>query len=183
MRQMERNRTVWADTEDVERKVGAIQRALSPTQLQVFLMDDVVDYLQMRSRGIFASEGGVGVRGNWRPLADYTQRDRRRKGFPRAHPINYRTGDLHEYITGSSGIPAPLPDGAMMAFPGRGTSNQQAKFQTAQKGMRPNPRKGMRPIPKRPVIGLARMDGDRITSMLEAHIKMSSNNSGLGVLI
>lgn len=47
---------------------------------------------------VFASEGAAGV-APWAQLAEATQRERQRLGFPPAHPILVRTGDYRASFT------------------------------------------------------------------------------------
>lgn len=58
----------------------------------------VVRAFQEITAKAFASEGGS-TGAPWRPLAESTQRDRQRKGFPPAHPILQRTGALMRALT------------------------------------------------------------------------------------
>lgn len=53
--------------------------------------------------GAFESEGGSGDEGAWPELAESTQRERARLGFPPAHPILQRTQKLRRSMTGMDG--------------------------------------------------------------------------------
>lgn len=62
----------------------------------------VVKAFQEITAKAFASEG-ASTGAPWRPLAESTQRDRARKGFPPAHPILERTGTLKRALTMGEG--------------------------------------------------------------------------------
>ena len=68
----------------------------------------------------FATEGASTGQA-WRPLAPATQADRRRGGFPPAHPILQRTGDLRRAVMLESGdnvvVDAPRYLGIAITLP------------------------------------------------------------------
>lgn len=77
----------------------------------------------------FDDEGGAfgkGAWAQWAPLRPATVRDRQRLGFPGAHPILVRTGDLMESVT-VRGAPGNVfevgPNSLVM-----GTTDPKAKF-------------------------------------------------------
>lgn len=134
--------------DDVESTLARLDTALSPEALAGFLELQVGPYLQRRSKQRFQSEGDD-ASGKWAPLLPATAAVRAAGpwGVGADHPINKRTGELEEYITGSSSLSWPHSLGATLQFPGKRaeTNSLQEKMNTAQKG-RAKPATVPRPV-------------------------------------
>lgn len=61
-------------------------------------VESVQDAIRAGFAQVFASEGAAGE-APWAQLAEATQRERQRLGFPPAHPILVRTGDYRASFT------------------------------------------------------------------------------------
>lgn len=148
----------WADSREVEVMLAGMDTRLSETALAGFLGAHIDPYLRKRAKERFRSEGDD-VTGAWVPLASATVNIREGLGFPGAHPINKRTGELENYITAgsfNSGIPLSGV-GAMLEFPGRpATGELKKKVETAQGGKKASA--GQRATPARPVLGVNERD-------------------------
>lgn len=135
----------------------------------------VAPFLQTRATRRFASEGDD-ASGKWEQLAIATRLIRRNMGFPPAHPINVRTGDLRDFVINTENI-ASTAQTATLQKPGKtGTSRlTEQKLRVAQRGGLP-PRAGKtrgkagpnRPAPPRPVAAINRTDEDFIFNRLVA---------------
>jgi hypothetical protein len=149
---------IWGDDRGVQAMLHRLDTALNPVAVLGFLQGEVGPYLAQRAASRFAGEGDDVV-GRWKPLSDATQ-EWRRKGREQgqwevgdAHPINVRTHELEDYITGGAGEAYPLGSGAALAFPSRNPPKSrglQEKMKTAQVGRKRTP--------ARPVIGLNEQD-------------------------
>lgn len=129
---------------------------LSPNGLSGFLGVTVFPYLLGRAKQRFQNEGDDVV-GKWAPLAPATELIRTAQGFPPAHPINKRTGELEAYITqGSmSGSVTQSPTGSVLTHPSATpTQSVASKVRVAQQG---DP-KFARGVPARPVLGMNETD-------------------------
>jgi hypothetical protein len=133
--------------------------------LERYMRDDLARYLAGRAADRFATEGDEAVGGPWAPLRPATETRRAARGFPPAHPINERTGDLRNYIIGSNGTVAGGPDDWDLTWPDGPPSQELSdKLETAQVG-RNFPR-----TQPRPVVGLGVTDYNDILDDLSAFI-------------
>ena len=129
-----------------------MQVALSPVSIGGFLQTTVDPYIRGRAKSRFTSEGDDAV-GKWAPLSPVTQDIRSKAGYGATGPINIRTGQLAEYITGTPGGVLPNTQGATLTSPGTPPSGVLLKkVQTAQHG-----KKSPQTVP-RPVMGLGETD-------------------------
>lgn len=147
---------IVGDAQGVERMLRHLEEKLSPAHMGGFLNDKVDEYLRVRARNRFKSEGDDVV-GKWAPLAQATQDIRASQGFGPSHPINHRTGQLENYITEGPNKLTVDPAGAILTFPGGNPSGIMGeKISVAQSGNGGN--KSSRPIPARPVLGVNEQD-------------------------
>ena len=137
---------------------------LSPGSMAAFLKNFVVEYLQGVAGERFDTEGDEAVGGKWVPLKESTLRIRADQGLP-AGPINYRTGELRNFVTGSEGSigidigatlewPSGIPEGGNLMF----------KYKTAQTGTSNGK------VPARPTVGIGFQDMAAINLMLGGFI-------------
>jgi hypothetical protein len=139
---------IQADT--IEETLRRLDTATSPEALAIFMGASIDPYIRGRASARFAQEGDD-VTGRWEPLSPATVRIREEKGFGGEHPINRRTGDLEEYITGERSLIAPIAGGASMIAPGRKASGElQHKMEVAQTGVDAHA--------ARPVVGMNEQD-------------------------
>lgn len=156
--------TFEVDRQHLDLVLGSLAAKLSPPGLASFL-DMIVDpFIRERINQRFAMEGDD-VSGAWHPLSAATQHIRASYGFPAAHPINVRTGELRDWLvntpsdikvsgfTAEANHPPPTTDSVM-----------NTKLVTAQSG------KAHPKTPARPVIGLDENDLLFVTSSLVAYI-------------
>lgn len=147
------------DDKGVQQLLHRMQVGFSPVAMAAFLGSTVGPWLQQRAKDRFENEGDDVV-GRWKPLELSTQ-DIRRMGtwnVGAAHPINVRTHEMENYVTGSMGDPIAVGPVAQLTFPdrrGAGSKELQKKMRTAQKGAK---QKGFKNTPPRPVIGLGVQD-------------------------
>lgn len=143
-----------------------VESNLNPAAIVGFLTGAVVPYLQKRGKARFEGEGDDVV-GKWLPLTTGTQNIRESLGFPGAHPINRRTGELEEYIVGSSGMPTVMPGfGAGLEWPGTPPGGElAAKVATAQGGASAA-ENALNDTPARPVLGINEQDMGAVIVML-----------------
>lgn len=149
---------VFGDASEVEEMLEALDTRLDEASIAAFLGAHIDPYLRRRAKDRFRGEGDDVV-GAWLPLASATEAIRESQGFPGAHPINRRTGELEEYITSGQmnpGIPVPGV-GATLEFPGTPpTGELKTKVETAQRGKPASG--GSRATPPRPVLGINARD-------------------------
>lgn len=153
---------------DVRKSIRKLQLLLGTEGLLTFLGTTVAPYLRERAEERFAMEGDD-VTGPWAPLSDVTVAIREGTGFPGAHPINRRTGELEEWVTQGNYFAYPVaPNTAAMRFPGTQPSASVArKYQTAQRG------KTSPTTPPRPVLGVNEKDLLFVTAALHAAIEVA----------
>ena len=149
---------------NLELELEKLQASISPMALTLFQESVVVPYIKERAIQRFVSEGDSAT-GKWAPLKESTQKVRKYYGYGESHPINKRTGQLENFITGiSPGVVAGA--GTVLTFPGPISSSAlEQKFLTAQQGR-------IQPLTvPRPVLGW--MEGDVIflASSLESFIQ------------
>ena len=124
------------DAHDVIHDLTKVEFALSQFGMSKFLSTNLGPWLQHRATERFMDEGDA-ASGKWLPLTGATQEIRENMGYPRAHPINKRTGELENYVTGSQWAVTPTPTGAMLTYPGGGQRRQgtiRQKVRAAQVG-------------------------------------------------
>lgn len=159
---------IVGDRNGVQAMLARLDSALSPVGLMFFLTGTVGPWVRHRAQERFQTEGDD-VSGKWAPLAPATQEIRSRGEWPvgAASPINKRTGELENYITGSDALVVGHTLGATLTYPGTKTTRKSVleKVKTAQQG-RSNPR-----TPARPVLGLNERDLAYVVTMLAFHVK------------
>jgi len=159
---------IVGDTRGVEEMLAWLDTSLSGPGLVAFLNGKVGPWLHERAEARFRNEGDD-VTGPWAPLKPATQRIRASKGFPPAHPINIRTGEMERYILGGT-FQAAIPGqgGAVLSFPGSGQGGSKElreKMRTAQQGKtQPN-------TVARPVLGMNEKDLEFVLFELASHIQ------------
>lgn len=156
---------IVGQVQDVQAMLHRLDTSLNPTAIAAFLGAEVDPYIRERARQRFANEGDDVV-GQWAPLADATNAFRTAQGFPAAHPINKRTGELEAYIVSAPNQITISTFGTTLVSP-RPTSNKwlQEKLRTAQMG-KDRPR-----TPARPVLGLNEKDLLAVTTKLAFYIQ------------
>jgi hypothetical protein len=129
------NAYIYVDASDALEMLLAIDVAISPLSMSQWLYREMSPFLNMRARARFANEGDETV-GNWAPLKEATQDIRESMGYGRDSPINKRTGELENFITGGGNDVSLLPLGAVLTMPGSAASNSELedKLATAQAG-------------------------------------------------
>jgi hypothetical protein len=157
---------IYVDSRHLELMLTRLQAALSSPELAGFLTTEVGPWLDMRAKQRFAGEGDDAV-GPWAPLQPSTQMIRTKKGYGAAHPINVRTHELENYITGGTSVGNPIGIGARMIFPERGAPKPsiRKKLEVAQIGQNQHPRT----VP-RPVLGMNLTDLTFVLTRLSVYI-------------
>lgn len=155
------------------KRVMDYSEGLTPFGVRGFLKAGVHPYLQNRIDKRFASEGDEVV-GKWTQLALATGMIRASQGFPAWHPINKRTGELHQWVRSTYTISGGSV--AQISVPGRGGRLVEEKFRVAQQGGGKKGKKSSfvgprRPAPPRPVIALGLRDSLDLTISLMAWIQ------------
>ena len=79
-----------------------IEVALTGAGLSIFVSTRLRQWLQERAEARFVAEGDD-ASGKWKPLSDTTNKIRESLGYPAAHPINVRTGELKRYVESGKG--------------------------------------------------------------------------------
>lgn len=163
------------DTEMPIFQMQRLEAAISATGIAFFLGKEVGPYLVERAKRRFRSEGDD-VTGKWAPLMPATQAIREADTSITVgpdHPINHRTGELENWVTGTAFKVA----GGNLAFPGKAPSGELiSKIKTAQQG-KASPR-----TVARPVLGINQADMVFITSRLFFHIEsISTGASAVGI--
>lgn len=148
-----------ADDKGVAQLLRRLDTGFSSVAMAAFLGTTVGPWLQQRAKDRFQNEGDD-VSGKWKGLETSTQEIRRNGPWNvgPAHPINVRTHEMENYVTGSAGDAIPLGPIAQLTFPDTrrgGGAELGKKMKTAQKGAK---QRGMKPTPARPVIGLGVQD-------------------------
>jgi hypothetical protein len=159
---------IVGDAAGVNAMLERIDTALSATSISIFLAGTIAPWLRTRAKDRFRTEGDD-VTGKWAPLMPATQEIRSSGEWPvgAAHPINRRTGELEQWITGSQGTVVAHTLGATLTYPGNKTTKRSIlqKMETAQRG---------RAKPKtvaRPVLGVNERDLSYVVTMLAFHVK------------
>ena len=168
------NVQIIGDDRGVARTLRRLDTALNPIAMASFLGVTVDPYIRRRAEQRFQAEGDD-VTGPWLPLAQETIEIRENQGFG-AGPINSRTGELEEYITGTPGGVMPTTYSAVLTSPGTPASGHLlSKVQTAQKG-----KKYPSTMP-RPVMGVNEQDLAWVMTALTGFIvqRVSGTRRGL----
>lgn len=156
---------VYGDATGVQAMLAHLQGKLSPPNLGAFLLRDVDSYLRMRVEERFDVEGDD-VSGKWTPLESSTEMIRASQGFPPAHPINDRTGELRDYLMNSPSALSVNALGTELTYPGSQPAGELAdKMVTAQSG------KDFPETVPRPVLGLNEFDLASVLAMLAYEIE------------
>lgn len=126
----------------------------SGASIRQFLTRRAWPFLKLRIVGRFQTEGDD-VSGKWAELALNTKRIRGSRGFPTAHPINRRTGDMERFLTSSFSVAGGTTGNATLSIPGRtGNLEMKHKLAVAQTGVDAHA--------ARPVLALADIDRQAI---------------------
>lgn len=152
---------VLVEKQDALHLLQKLEQVLAPQRLEEFLVVGPSHILRERADARFASEGDSASR-KWAPLRFSTEEIREAKGFPRAHPINERTGEMHNFLSNSVGVAVSEPGVATLTWPNDAAGELFDKLETAQRG-----RKSPSTV-KRPVIAMD--EGDAVL-MLESLTK------------
>lgn len=148
------------DSAQVDAMMERLQVALSPAAFIGFLVAEVEPFFLAIASENFGNEGDRS--GQWEELAETTQTRRQMYGFAPAHPINQRTGELHDYVM-QNGIVAEEPEGASWTWPPTDRSGVlDKKYQTAQGGRNQTP--------ARPIVEVTDEDFGQLVVLLEEQI-------------
>lgn len=153
------------EPEDALLAVKAFKTILAPASVAEFLRVDGAKVLQSRARERF-NVGGDDASGKWKPLRFATESIREAKGFPPG-PINERTFELFDYVTGNWGTAITDGEGAVMDWPSPHPSGELfEKLQTAQQG------KKSPPTVARPVVAADEVDMRLMTTAFSRWFRM-----------
>lgn len=145
--------------------LSSLELKMSAAPMAAFMQSSVVSYIQTRIANRFAQEGDD-VSGPWHPLAQETEVIRQRHGYPGAHPINVRTGQLRAFTTGSFGDVLSGGGNAQLSYPAGSnmTTQLMRKLLTAQMG-------SAYPVtPARPVLGFNMDDNIALTALVAGYM-------------
>jgi hypothetical protein len=156
---------IVGEARGVEAMLIHLETKISPPGLVTWMESSVDPWLRERAQQRFDSEGDD-VSGSWLPLSPYTQNIRSDMGYGADHPINVRTGEMEDYVTGP-GNSYPTAVGATLEAPGATTAPDiAAKVTTAQMGSDfPN-------TPPRPVLGVNARDLEAVLVTLANWIQV-----------
>ena len=161
---------ISVDDSDARLALTSKTHAVSSVSLAQFLRSQAVPWFQDRADARFATEGDDAV-GNWLPLKHPTQAIRRAAGYGATGPINVRTGQLEDFVTGSSGDVRSTANTASLKWPDETPQGELGrKIRTAQRG-----RKGANTL-ARPVIGMNQIDAAYLTNSLMGWIADSGTH-------
>lgn len=156
---------VIVDANLLKDQLTHLELAMAGPGLVAFLSSEIEPYLRERAKRRFESEGDDVV-GKWAPLKAVTQEIRANMGYGPAHPINMRTGQLEQWVTGSSFAVVNEGEGAFLRFPNQKASGVLGqKIATAQQG-RDKPA-----TPPRPVLGLDEVEMEFIEEALSLYLE------------
>ena len=159
---------ITGDDAGVQRMLHTLDTALNPIAIAAFLKGSVAPYLQTRAKRRFELEGDD-VTGAWQPLAPATEEIRSSSGYPAAHPINRRSGELEDYIVNGDGSSVPTALGGTLVYPEfTPLGDLGSKLRVAQQG---GSQPGYRDTPARPVLGVNEVDLSFVLLALSYHIK------------
>lgn len=142
-----------------------LEMKLQTPAMIAFMQSAVVPYVQQRTAARFAAEGDDVV-GKWSPLKVETENIRIKHGYPGAHPINVRTGQMRNALVGSFGDVVSAGGLTELTYPdGVSVTGQLArKIMTAQGGsMFP-------PTVPRPVLGFNENDSIALTALVSGYL-------------
>ncbi len=175
---------IIVDDTDVRHLLDTFEDSVTPISLERLLSGGVADALRYRAQNRFTSEGD-GASGKWAALRPATEDIREFLGYPRAHPINKRSGELRKFIGQSKGSAVTMPDGAAMIWPELSRSGDiEDKLEVAQRG---SPR-GANPwflnarTPARPVVALDQVDVALVLVAVSTHLETSMRAGGFSVI-
>lgn len=162
---------VQIDTSEPEATLARLQRQVSASGLGVFLNTEAWPWLEQRTQDRFTSEGDSAV-GKWAELSFATYAYRTAGGFPPAHPINVRTGELRDFAL-THQVESQM-SGITLSQPKKGGKNEtQKKFRNAQRG---GTTAQGHAFPARPVVGLDMLDAGRIEQRLFKWVTTGGDN-------
>lgn len=168
--------SISGDDSGVQAMLEAVDTALNPVAIVSFLGGVVQPWIRKRASERFTQEGDD-VSGAWAPLEVTTQQIRESLGFPGAHPINRRTGELEAFMTENQGILSSSGIEASLTYPGgEPTGELRNKVKVAQSG---GQQPGYRPTPPRPVIGLGEQDLAFVLLALTEHVATAARSKGV----
>lgn len=171
---------VKVDSVEARRALERGEEAVSSTFFIAFLRTKVVNYLKMRVESRFRAEGDD-ASGKWLPLQASTVKIRQSEGFPGAHPINVRTGDMQRVTHDSNGEIFDEGYSSTLVWPGEIDSGAIAdKYRVAQAGGR---QEGRRDTPPRPIVALGERDVRDILSMLDVELRLALNFGEADVML
>lgn len=160
---------IVVQNESVQLMLSRAAFALSSEMMVGFLAGPMVEHLQRRADDRFASQSTDD--GPWAPLHDATVKIRHSMGFGPT-PINVRTGEMKNWLVGSSGSAVPTPTGAMLSWPSNPTGKMRDRIATAQ-GLNPN-------VDAREVIGLGVTDAQFVLASMGAWFTSQVGAPGAG---
>lgn len=133
-----------------------------------FLGVEMTQYLQRRAELRFRKEGALPGEKGWKNLAEFTVAERESLGYPGAHPINRRTGELEEWVTNANATVRGAEGLMELEWPGNMPSDSETreKFETAQRG-----KTSPRFTPARPVVRLSAVDMVHVMAAFAGHTK------------
>ena len=165
--------------DDVFHILDRLDTAFSPEGMSRFMATQALPHLRARAKGRFEGEGDD-ASGKWAPLKDSTVSIRAsgiRTGlWPDIlpdHPINQRTGIMHDYIVKGRAEIMTTDASTTMFFPGRRPPTPQLmkKVQRAQQGDR-------RTQP-RPVLAISQVDVNELSVRLAYFIGRVVTGNGV----
>lgn len=140
------------DPSQVDALFLMIAKRISGPGLLQFLEDRLDPYVRQRVSMRFAGEGDD-VTGAWLPLTKATEKMRAAAGYPPAHPINVRSGEMRNWLLKNESQMKTFGGDALLIYPNVLPPGDVAKkVITAQLGHRASR------TPPRPVVGLNRFD-------------------------
>lgn len=125
---------VAVDPSQAQQTFNELDAALQAAGLENFLLNTVVPFLRTRAQNRFASEGDA-ASGKWHPLTKASEGFRTAAGWPAAHPINVRTGQMKGSVLADSGRVSFGGGTATLNWPGTNRGGLlEKKIRTAQQG-------------------------------------------------
>lgn len=148
------------ESHDMDLILSRLEGSLTDERISVFMEEEAMPYLHGRIAERFAHEGDDIV-GQWAPLRFSTEQTRSDAGFPAAHPINERTGDLRRWLVESHTV-TESGAGILGEIPGTAAGGLELmdKLTTAQLGST-DPA-----TVARPVLGIGVLDMESIVAAM-----------------